>query len=178
MKKIKLYIAVSLDGKIAGEEGDVSWPDKFSGNDNPDYGYNDFLDSVDTTLMGNKTYRQLLNWGIDFPYRNKLNYVFTRNMEPTEDENVKYISIDPVSFVKDLKSSAGDDIWLIGGGQINTLLLNAHLIDELIIFIIPEVLGKGIPLFANIPDETNLDMIKTKTYDNGVVEINYRIKNA
>jgi dihydrofolate reductase len=178
MRQIKLYIAVSLDGKIAGKDGDLSWLDKFSGPDQTDYGYDDFLNSVDTTLMGNNTYKQLLGFGIDFPYRGKKNFVFTRNTELREDENVKYISIAPVSFVKDLKSSAGDDIWLIGGGQINTLLLNAHLIDELIIFIIPVVLGEGVPLFGNIPDETNPEMIKTKTYSNGVVEINYRIKNA
>jgi dihydrofolate reductase len=178
MRKIVLYIAVSLDGKIARKDGDVKWLDEFSDPEQMDYGYNDFLNSIDTTFMGNNTYKQLLGFGIDFPYRGKTNYVFTRNAGLSEDKNVKYISGDPVSFVRDIKSSAGGDIWLIGGAEINTVLLNAGLIDEVIIFIIPLVLGEGIPLFRDVPGETNLEMIKTKTYSNGVVELNYRIYNA
>src|SRR5664279_1394932 len=123
MRKIKLYIAVSLDGKIAKPDGDVKWLDKIPNPDHLDYGYSDFLKSIDTTLMGNYTYKQLLGFGIDFPYGGKANYVFTRNTELKEDENVKYISTDPVSFVKDLKSSTGGDIWLIGGGEVNSLFL-------------------------------------------------------
>jgi dihydrofolate reductase len=178
MRRIKLYIAVSLDGKIAQKDGDVSWLDDFSKPDQPDYGYADFLNSVDTTLMGNNTYKQLLGFGIDFPYRGKTNFVFTRNKELREDENVKYISIDPVSFVRDIKSASGGDIWLIGGGEINSLMLDAGLIDELIIFIIPVILGSGIPLFKGRPDERKLEMVKSRAYSNGVVELNYRINNT
>jgi dihydrofolate reductase len=79
MRKIVLYIAASLDGKIARKDGDVKWLDEFSDPEQMDYGYNDFLNSIDTTLMGNNTYKQLLGFGIDFPYRGKTNYVFTRN---------------------------------------------------------------------------------------------------
>ena len=178
MRKIKLYIAVSLDGKIAKPDGDVSWLDELPKPDHSDYGYADFLSSVDTTLMGNNTYKQLLGFGIDFPYYGKENYVFTRNTELTEDENVKFISQDPVSFVSDIKSSQGGDIWLIGGEEVNTLLLNGKLIDELIIFVIPVVLGNGILLFGSTPFETKLEMIKSNAYSNGVIEINYKINNA
>jgi len=174
MRKIKLYIAVSLDGKIAKPNGDVGWLDEFS---NLDYGYADFLSSIDTTLMGNKTYQQLLSFGTEFPYRGKANYVFTRNTDLKEDENVKFVSDAPVSFVKIIKSAEGGDIWLIGGGEVNTLLLNERLIDEMIIFVIPVVLGDGIPLFGNTPELTKLQMIKSNTYGNGVVEINYKVSN-
>jgi dihydrofolate reductase len=178
MRKIILYIAISLDGKIAKPDGDVSWLDELPNPDHLDYGYADFLSSIDTTLMGNTTYKQLLGFGIEFPYRGKENYVFTRNKELREDENVKFISNDPVSFVKELKSREGGNIWLIGGGKLNTLLLNERLIDEMIIFVIPIVLGDGIPLFGNTPIESKLEMIKSKAYSNGVIELNYKINNA
>ncbi len=178
MRKIKLYIAVSLDGKIAGKGGDITWLNEFSGGENPDYGYNDFLNSMDTTLMGNNTYRQLLGFGTDFPYRSKVNYVFTRNTKLTEDGNVKYVTGDPGSFVKEIKSVKGRDIWLIGGSEINTLLLNAGLIDQLILFIIPVVLGEGIPLFKEFSETRRLKMKETRTYSNGVVEINYIFDHA
>lgn len=110
MRKIKLYIAVSLDGKIAKPDGDVSWLDELPNPDHLDYGYADFLSSIDTTLMGNSTYRQLLGFGIDFPYRGKTNYVFTRNTALKEDENVKFISHEPISIVKEIKSGKGRDI--------------------------------------------------------------------
>ena len=178
MRKIKLYIAVSLDGKLAKPNGDVSWLDELPKPDHSDYGYAGFLSSVDTTLMGNNTYKQLLGFGIDFPYRGKENYVFTRNEDLKEDQNVKFISQDPVSFVREIKSGEGGDIWLIGGGELNTQLLNGKLIDKLIIFVIPVVLGEGIPLFGSTSIETKLEMIKSNTYSNGVVEINYKINNA
>ena len=114
----------------------MSWLDEFSKPDEFDYGYSDFLDSVDTTLMGNNTYRQLQGWGLDFPYRDKANFIFTRNRKLNEDGYVKYISQKHIQFVKRLKADTGKDIWLIGGGEINTILLNERLIDELIIFII------------------------------------------
>ncbi len=178
MRKIKLYIAVSLDGKIADKDGNVKWLDELPNPDHLDFGYTEFLNSVDTTLMGNNTYRQLLSWGIEFPYSGKNNYVFTRNPELREDENVKYVSGNVVSFVKDIKSKTGGDIWLIGGGEINTILLNAGLIDEMIIFVIPVVLGEGIPLFRDSPHEAKAELIKTRSHGNRVVEINYRINHV
>lgn len=72
----------------------------------------------------------------------------------------------------------GGDIWLIGVGKINTLLLNAGLIDELILFIIPVLFGEAIPLFREIHSMAKLNVSKTKTYSNGVVEINYTFNHA
>jgi dihydrofolate reductase len=80
--------------------------------------------------------------------------------------------------VKAIKSSEGGDIWLIGGGEVNNLLLNGKLIDELIIFVIPIILGDGTLLFRNIPVVKKLEMRKSNTYSNGVIEINYKVYNA
>jgi len=177
MKKIKLYIAISLDGKIAKPDGGIDWLDEFN-TEEEDYGYKDFMSTIDTTIMGNKTYKQVLEFGTDFPYRDKKNYVFTRDPELKEDQYVKYISNDHASFVRALREEAGADIWLIGGGKVNSFFLKNRFIDELIIFIIPCILGDGIPLFEPVEEEAGIDLIKMKQYKNGVTELNYKLRNA
>jgi dihydrofolate reductase len=177
MRKIKLYIASSLDGKIARPDGNIDWLDEFN-SPAEDYGYNDFMDSVDTTVMGNTTYQQILKMGPGFPYNNKRNYVFTRNSGLKQDGNVTYRSGDLFSFVQSLKQESGKDIWLVGGGQVNAFFLNNDLIDELILFFIPVLIGDGIPLFDQSDRLKNLTLTGNKSYPNGVVELKYNFNNA
>ena len=111
MRKLVLYIACSLNGKIARKDGSVDWLENLPNPDQNDYGYAEFLESVETTVMGNKTYRQLIGWDIEFPYKNKTNYVLTRDINKSDDQYAKFISDDPVSFMNALKSEEGKDIW-------------------------------------------------------------------
>ncbi|MEL7221167.1 MAG: dihydrofolate reductase, partial [Bacteroidota bacterium] len=131
-------------------------------------------DTIDTTIQGYKTYAQILSWNIPFPYPEKKNYVFTRNSAHQDTAQVSFISKDHLSFVKDLKASTGKDIWLIGGGQINTFLLNADLVDELIIHTMPIILPDGLPIFGGVPKETRLRLIANKSYAGGVIENRYK----
>ena len=126
MRRLKLYTAVSLDGYIAGPNGEIDWLDV--GGD-LDYGYAEFYESIDTTLMGSLTYRVALSVP-DFPYPDKTNYVFTRSPSQPDTEHVRFVSGDIAGFVRSLKEEPGEGIWLVGGGQINTIMLNAGLIDE------------------------------------------------
>lgn len=176
MRKIILYSAISIDGKIARPDGDVKWLDEIPVPEDGDYGYSNFYQSIDTTLMGNNTYGQIKDMGVDFPYPEKKNYVFTRSQELISDENVKYINANIIAFIEKLKSEPGADIWLVGGGQINTLLLNARLIDELILFIMPVLLGKGILLFEGSPVQPDMRCSHMKEYPSGVVQLNYNLK--
>ncbi|MGJ5640631.1 dihydrofolate reductase family protein [Formosa sp. S-31] len=173
MKKVKLYIAMSLNGKIAASDGSVEWLETIPNPDESDYGYASFYDSIDTTLQGNSTYAQILSWEIDFPYRDKRNYVFTRNKSLRNDRNVMYVAEHHLDFIRDLKLKEGKDIWLVGGGQINTLLLNAGLIDEIQLYIMPIIISEGIDLFENIPKETNLKLKSSKHFASGAVELIY-----
>jgi len=177
MRKVKLYIASSIDGKIALPDGNIDWLNDFN-NPDQDYGYKDFLDSVDITIMGNKTYQQVLSFGKEFPYRDKRNYVFTRNTGLIKDENVDFVSRDYLSFIHALKNETGKDIWLIGGSKVNSFFLANNLIDELILFIIPVLLGDGIPLFEKPGVLTEARLAGTKCYSNGVVELKYNFNNA
>ncbi|HKJ40782.1 MAG TPA: dihydrofolate reductase family protein [Sunxiuqinia sp.] len=177
MRKIKLYIAASLNGKIARPDGSVDWLEAIPVPQGSDYGYAEFLDSVDTTIIGNKTYQQLIGWDIPFPYSGKKNYVLTRNQSPGKSDQVEFITSNHLEKIKEIKQQARKDIWLIGGGQVNTLLFNANLIDELLLFVMPVVLPDGIDLFEGAPDFKLLELTNSQTYSTGVVELRYRIKN-
>ncbi len=176
MRKIKLYIAISLDNYIARADGDINWLESFPTPEGEDFGYGTLMANVDTTLMGNKTYQQVLGFDMPFPYTGCENYVFTRQQDLKSDENVQFVSSDAVSFIQDLKSKPGKDIWLIGGGQLNTLLLNADLIDEMIITVLPIILGEGIPLFGPTAKEKVFHLEEAKTFENGFVQMIYRKK--
>lgn len=173
MRKIKLYIAISLDGKIAKMDGDVSWLDKIPNPDKTDYGYKDFYKNIDTLLMGNKTYEIVQKFDIDNPYQGADVYVFTRNTNLKSDE-VKYVSQNAVDFVSDLKKKEGKDIWLMGGGILNTAFFNLGLIDEFLIYIMPVVIGDGIPLFGEGLKQESLQLINSTAYKSGVVELIYK----
>jgi dihydrofolate reductase len=128
--------------------------------------------------MGNSTYQQVLGLSPEFPYASKMNYVFTRNKELEKDENVTFVTENHLSFVKSLKEKPGKDIWLIGGGKVNAFFLENNLIDELILFIIPVLLGDGIPLFEKTGLSVPVQLSGSKTHGNVVMELKYNFNNA
>jgi dihydrofolate reductase len=170
MSKVILFIATSLDGYIAGKDGDTDW--LFTDGD---FGYTDFYNSIGTTLMGHNTYKFLLQLDY-FPYNDKKNFVFTNNERKPDHNPVTFITGDVSEFVRILKQEEQKNIWLIGGSQINSILLNTDLIDEMIISIHPVILGQGIPLFK----DKNLNnkpfkLIRSKTFDGGLVQLTYSL---
>ena len=175
MRTVQLYIAISLDGFIAKPDGDVKWLEEIPNPDKTDHGYADFYADLDTTLMGFKTYDKVLGYGIENPYPTTTNYVFSRNSSHADNDEYRFISQDPVEFTKQLKAQPGKNIWLIGGGQINTLLLNAGLIDEFLVFVMPIILGKGIPLFGGAVQEQSLALQESKIYTTGAMMLRYTL---
>lgn len=171
MRKISLYIAASIDGYIARPNGSVEWLDEFPTPDNNDFGYHEFLKDIDTTIMGGATYRQVLTFG-DWPYPDKDNFVLTRQLD-LEHPNASFVNDDIVKFAKDLRERSGKGIWLIGGGEINSVFLQNDLIDEMILTVVPIVLGNGIPLFAKAEINKKLKLQKTETFENGMVQLTY-----
>lgn len=172
-RRIILYTACSLNGLIARPNGEVDWLDAVPNPEGSDYGFGEFYASVDITVQGSNTYEKVLSWGVDFPYPDKTNYVLTRQSGREDMEYVRFIREDPVAFVRRLQVSEGGDIWIVGGGQVNTLFLNAGLIDEMYLFIMPVVLPDGIPLFAPDTAEIYLRLLNTITHGSGVVELHY-----
>jgi len=171
MSKIIIYIAQSLNGKIARNDGSIDWLGQFDGEE---YGYLEFLDKVKIVLMGNKTYQQVLTFG-EFPYKNKDVYVFTMNSALQKDEHVTFISGNITEFVSSLKKSDKGDIWLVGGTEINTIFIEAKLVDELQLFTMPLFIQSGIDLVHTLSMDCKLKLINSKIYKNGIVEGYYQL---
>lgn len=172
MRDIILFSAVSIDGYIARTNGDIDW---LSNGEVIDYGYDDFYATIDTTLMGHATYKQVCTFG-EFPYPDLSNYVFSRSEVLATDPKVQFVSGDPVPFIRELKQREGKSIWLVGGGQLNAVLLDHKLIDTMWLFVIPVVLGTGIPLFAQVDAETHFHLTDSKVYPDGTIKLVYQLK--
>lgn len=175
-RKLIIYIASSLNSKIASADGGVEWLETIAHPKDEDYGYNKFYETVDTTIMGYSTYAQLNSWDIPFPYKDKKNYVLTTRKDLELDPNVEFINSNQLEVVSDIKQQEGKDIWLVGGGKVNTLLLNADLVDELIVHVMPIILNGGIEMFGAVPELKNLELISSLEYSSGVMELRYKVK--
>ncbi|MCI5774164.1 MAG: dihydrofolate reductase family protein [Erysipelotrichaceae bacterium] len=176
MRKIVLYIAMSLDGYIADVDGGVGWL-KGDGSDITNQGsYPRFLASIDTIIMGHKTYLQIHdelakdNW----PYLGKKCYVITHKPFDTSDDIIAYQGrLD--HLIHNLKSEPGKDVWICGGVSLAQQLLELQLIDILHISIIPTIITKGIPLFANLKQQHELKFVSSTNY-NGINDLVYTFK--
>lgn len=175
MSKIILYIASSLDGFIAGRNGDISWLDAYQ-VEGEDYGYSEFLKTIDIIVMGSKTYEQLLNFG-SWPYEGVKTYIMTRRqLEQADKAKVEFYSGDLDSFVPGIRRESHKDIWLVGGASLAQSFLKHSLIDEMVLSIIPVILGDGIPLFGRTQKELRLKLLKSGSYNNGVVQLHYELE--
>ncbi|WP_370871150.1 dihydrofolate reductase family protein [Algoriphagus sp.] len=139
-----------------------------------DYGYSDFIQTVDTVIMGRRTYDWVMNQVSEFPHADKDAYIITRIEKPPEGKT-KFFTGPLKSLVLQLKSESGNNIFCDGGGQIVNELLKNKLVDELIISIIPILLGNGIPLFQNGRPEQLLPLASCGNYDSGLVKVHYRL---
>ena len=168
MSKIILYIAISLDGYIAKEDGNIDWLTSFD----EDYGYEKFLSTIDTIIMGRKTYEQVLSFG-EWPYSGLKTVVFTHR-KLKDDKNVEFISGPIQQNISELKKQSNKNIWIVGGGQLITEFVKLNLIDEYQIFIMPLLLGSGIPILHEAINMKSLKLIKSKSYKSGVIELQLR----
>lgn len=174
MKKIKLYSSVSLDGYIARKDGRLDWLESINNPNQIDHDYESFYSGIDTLIMGRKTYDIILSYGIEWPYKGKASYIVSRSSNFfISTENTFLLNGDILSKIRELKVMEGKDIWLVGGGKINSLLLNNDLIDEMIISIVPVIIGDGLPMFPDNPKETNFEMIDAKTFETGIVNLTF-----
>jgi dihydrofolate reductase len=140
-----LYVASSLDGYIAKEDDSLDWLFKAEGQG--DNGYSNFYETVDTILMGRRTYEQILVLeNGKFPYKDKKCYVFSKTVNET-NEHVEFVNDDILNFSNKLKRQIGKNIWIVGGGSLLNSFLKEKLVDEFIITIAPTIIGNGIPLF-------------------------------
>ena len=179
--KISVYIATSLDGFIAREDGSLDWLPGSDGEpvddgNNEDYGYHTFMETVDVLIMGRNTYEMVLGFG-PWAYGEKKVIVLSKSLKelPSElPDVVELTSCSPDEIVKRLEASGYKHAYIDGGLTIQSFL-KADLIDEITITRIPVVIGRGIPLFGPLAKDYWLKHIETKSFDNGFVQSRYEI---
>ena len=174
---IQLYIATSLDGYIARKDGNLDWLNNFPNPNQIDYGYTEFYAGIDTVILGRKTYDEILGFGVDWPYTDSTTYVLSTNTDyPIQTPNTQLLSDLSEEIIQNLRSQSQKNIWLVGGGNLVTQFLNLNAIDEIILTLIPVIIGEGLPLFPNSPKESTFDLLGAKSFDTGAVSLHYSRK--
>lgn len=172
MAHVILYTAVSLDGYIARADGSVEWLSEYD-SDGEDFDYVDFYRSIDCLVMGANTYRQVRSFG-EWPYAGKKTFVFSSQESPAGSIDVEFVSGRVRPVLKRIETLRFKKIWLVGGRKLVWSFCEEALIDEFILTIIPILLGEGIPLFSPGCDEVNLQLIQTRKYPGGLVQLHYQ----
>lgn len=172
MRRVKVFIPMTLDNYIATEQGNLNWLNHIDAFD--DFGYKRLYNTIDTVVLG----RQTMEWLMDipnmsFPYSDKACYVMSQTPQPPA-QNVTWIQQDVAAFLQQLKAQSGQDIWLVGGGQIIRSAFDAHVVDEVIVVLAPILLGKGIPLFTGILNTQHLQLRQVEAFGQ-FVEIRYDV---
>lgn len=171
-RKLIIYIATSLDGYIAKPNDDLSFLGIVA-KEGEDYGYQDFVNTIDTVIVGRKTYDWVMKQVPEFPHAEKNTYIITRTPKEPIGKIVFYTG-SIKDLVLQLKSQEGKHIFCDGGAEIVNNLLKDNLVDEIILSVIPILVGDGIKLFQNGRTEQRMELISTKTFDTGLVQLHYR----
>ncbi len=170
-RKLFIYIATSLDGYIAQPNDNLAF---LSIVEKPgeDYGYAEFISHIDTVIIGRKTYDWVLK-NYEFTHKDKQAFIITRTpREPIG--NTTFYTGDLKELVLKLKSEPGKDIFCDGGAEVIHELLKHKLVDEMIISIIPIMVGDGTRLFKDGRPEQQLQLVSVKQFDTGLVQLHYK----
>jgi dihydrofolate reductase len=167
---------MSADGYIARPNGDIEWltsrkaPKGF-------YGMVDFEQSIDTKLLGRKTFDVSLQLGAKFESKNRY-YIFSRQPPSTQiPTGVEYVTEPIRLFAKRMREMEGKNIWMMGGSEIIAAFLDQDAIDEFIISIVPIFIGEGIPLMTDRHRNVPLNLLTVKQFPDGVVQLHYSTQN-
>jgi dihydrofolate reductase len=171
MRTVTFGVGNSLDNFIARIDHSVDW---LNWDDEVAAVSSEFMKSVDTIVMGRKTYEAAVANGTT-SYAGFRNVVFSRTIREAPDENVEIVSEDACDFVRELRKSDGKGICVMGGGELARSLFEADLIDELGLNIHPVLLGTGVPLFLPMSRQVNLELFESRTFKNGGVLVRYRV---
>lgn len=172
-RKVVLYIASSLDGYIAKPNDDLSFLETVQ-KEGEDYGYGAFISSVDTVIIGRKTYDWVLTQVPSFPHADKECYVITRTARPPVGKTQFYTG-QLKDLIQQLKNKNGQHIFVDGGAAVVNELLQEKLIDEIILSIIPVLVGSGTKLFNDGRPEQVLELLSSQQFEKGLVQLHYKV---
>lgn len=173
MRRVLYRVAASLDGFIAGPNGEIDWivPD-------PTVDFAALYAGVDTVLLGRRTYEMTLQPGAPpWPAGWRI-YVCSRTLDAARHAGVTVLSGNVGATVAALRSEPGRDIWLFGGGSLFASLLAAHLVDEIEVAVMPVLLGGGTPLVSAGAPRARLGLTRSHTSPSGIVHVQYEVRHA
>lgn len=173
-RKVIVHIATSADGYIARPDGDLEW---LTNRPKPRgfYGMGAFMKTIDTHLIGRKTYEVGLRLGGTFDSKTR-SVVFSRGPRPANAPSaVEFVNEAVGPFVRRLREQPGKDIWLMGGGELIASCLDEQVIDEFVVSVVPVFIGDGIPLIARRHRLVPLELVSVKPFDDGLVQQHYRV---
>jgi dihydrofolate reductase len=174
MRKVTYGGANSLDNFIARKDDSVDW---LLWNNEVDEIMKHYWKTIDTVIMGRRTYEVAAAQGGGGSYPGVKTYVFSRTLKKRNQKNLIFVNEDAASFLRRLKGEAGKDICVMGGGVLAKSLFEADLIDEFGINVHPVLLGSGIPLFYEMSRPIDLELVKCQQLSNGCVVLTYRVKH-
>lgn len=172
--KFSVYIATSLDGFIARKNGDIDWlPAPESGGE--DFGYTEFMSSVDCLVMGRNTFEKVLTFG-SWPYDKKVYVLSSKNLTVPEEikSKTEALNLSPREVAKFLEAREVKHVYVDGGNTIQRFLIEG-LIDEMTITVIPILIGEGLPLFGALEKDIHLELISSHGFSNGFVQNKYKV---
>ena len=172
-----VYIATSLDGYIADKDGGLDWLQSIPNPENLDMGWVDLMDRIDALVMGHKTFQQVCGFDCDWPYSKPV-FVLSNSMKsiPEGYEGKAEPIEGPLSEVIAAINKKKHKHLYIDGGVTVQSFLKEDLIDEMIITVIPILLGSGIPLFGELSKPMEFERVKTEVFLNAIVQNHYRRK--
>ncbi len=174
--KVTYYVASSLDGYIAKEDGDVSWLEE-CGISIEDTDYEDFYSTVDALVMGRKTYEMIVSFG-QWPYDEKPVWVCsTGKIERIDGCNLQ-VGCTPESVYASANKMKLEHLWCVGGGSLASSFLEKNLLTNVYLSLMPVILTKGIKLFGELQSHLLVEKENQKTHESGIVQLEYTIKNA
>lgn len=171
--KVSVYIAVSLDGFIARKNGDIDW--LTGGESGEDYGYADFMSTVDHVVMGRNTFEKVLSFG-GWHYEKKVIVLTSRDLTlaPELSDKAEALHVSPRELIHELEQRGVRHIYLDGGVTVQRFL-RERLVDEMTITTIPILIGEGLPLFGALEKDVKLELLKSQSFKNGFVQNKYKV---
>jgi dihydrofolate reductase len=196
MRKLKLQVQMSVDGYIAEINGETdwlvwNWGDEWNWDDELKKYFTELTESVDCILLSRKMAKEgfISHWAkvaensidpqVEFAKKitDAHKVIFTKTLDKSEWNNADIARGDLEGEINKLKNQTGKDILVYGGATFVSSLIKAGLIDEFYLFVNPTALGNGMTIFKEIDSKLNLTLVKSKSYDCGIVVLKYKLKN-
>lgn len=173
MRRVRYRVAASLDGYIAGPDGEIDWIVS-----DPTVDWASLFAGFDTVLLGRRTYELTRQPGAPAWPAGWRVFVFSRTLDPAAHPAVTVVRAEAGATVAALRSEPGRDIWLFGGGSLCASLLAAGVVDQVEVAIMPVLLGRGIPLAAPEAPRSPLALTDSNVSPSGIVNLRYDVQRA